>query len=627
MAGDSVGGIQGQGYLSLMVDGKSLPPSPGLVRSIDVLENTFSVPAAVMVFADRNNALRDKLAIVDGTQITITMGASSENLDTVTFSTIGVREFDEGGMRMLRVVGSINTPKYLYDTAGFSVRGTSIQALQKICDQCALTLDSNIQTDDSMLWLSATQSPKRFSHEIEQHIWINEEALPKVVVTADHRMIVRDINEELTKDPKYVFCFNVQHEKGQLPITEFRPKSVSGVMNGVSNYGDRLLWTSSDGKTNELKGVTVKGKDPLNVNSDIREGIVGTRQAYARPTNDINLHKNFQQAYYNWKRQNMAYTETARALYVGGVSGIDLLSCVEVKACFPMRDGAGNMDYKTSGNWIVIGRTRSYRNNTYCESFLLARNFTPVKGDTNIGGGKNILNVPVSTVANILRPFQINGNITQALDGSSMIDKIFTNHDLRLNVMLDQFKMDSDMFSFPELAEKYGEGADFLNSLMQEFNMARFLTGICDALNQLHKLSINIAIDFGPTILSALANRIDAMEGMLGGFTNDINGLIASGDIPDYYMDGPQFSQSCVSNKLEDLQRMVKDELPDKCLDASSISKLFGPSTNLSQLIRQAEENLRNLLCSMGDGTVDGSSKFGAPNGQKLSMYMPGVQS
>ena len=332
MAGDSIGGVEGQGYLSLMIDGKSLPPSPGLVRYIDVLENTFSVPAAVMVFADRNNALRDKYAIVDGTQITVTMGMSSENLDTITFSTIGVREFDEGGMRMLRVVGSINTPKYLYDTAGFSVRGTSIQALQKICDQCALTLDSNVQTDDSMLWLSATQSPKRFSHEIEQHIWINEEALPKVVVTADHRMIVRDINAELQKDPKYVFCFNVQHEKGQLPITEFRPKSTSGVMNGVSNYGERLLWASSDGKTNELKGVTVKGKDPLNVNSDIREGIVGTRQAYARPTNDINLHKNFQQAYYNWKRQSMAYTETARALYVGGVTGIDLLSCVEVRS-------------------------------------------------------------------------------------------------------------------------------------------------------------------------------------------------------------------------------------------------------------------------------------------------------
>jgi len=623
MATESAGGIHGQGYISLLVDGKSLPPSPGLIRSVNTLENTFSIPAAVLVLVDRNNSLRDKYAIVDGTQITITMGSTIENALTTTFSTIGVREFDENGMRVLRVVAAINASKFIYDTAGFSVRGTSIQALQKICDQCGLTLDSNVQTDDNMLWLSAAQSPKRFMHEIEQHIWIDDEALPKVALTNDRSMIVRNVNEELQKDAQHIFCFNVEAERGQYPLKEFRPKSSSGVMNGVSNYGERLLWNSSDGKINELKGVSVKGKDPLNVNSDIREGIVGTRQAYARPTNDSNLHKNFQQAYYNWKRQSMAYTETARALYVGGVSNIRLLDCVEVRSCFPQKDGAGVLDYKTSGNWIVIGITRSYQGSAYAETYLLARNFTGVKGETNIGGGKNILSIPKATVASILRPFQINPNIKQALDSLSPIDNIFSNHELRLNVMLDQFKTDSDIFSFPELAEKYGEGADMLNSLMKEFNMARFLAGVCDVLNSLEKLSINIAIDFGPSILSSLANRIDQMEGMLGGFTDDINGLIANGDIPDYYMGGPQFSQSCVSNKLNDLQRAVKDELPDRCLDASSISKLFGPSTNLSQLIRQAEENLRNLLCSMGDGTVDGSSKFGAPNGEKLEMYLP----
>lgn len=623
MADESFGGVQGQGYISLMIDGKSLPPSPGLIRSVDIIENVFSIPCALMVFIDRNNVLRDKNAIVDGTQITITMGSKIENAETFTFATFGVKEFDEGGLRGLRVLAAINATKFIYDTKGFSVRGTSIQALQKICDSTGFTLDSNVQTDDNMLWLSATQSPKRFTHEIEQHMWINEDALPKVAISTDKKIIVRDINAELNKQAEYVMCFNVAHEGNELAIKEFRPKSVSGVMNGVSNYGERLLWTSSDGKTNELKGVSVKGKDPLNVNSDIREGIVGTRQAYAKPTNDINLHKNFQYAYYNWKRQSMAYTESARALYVGGVSGIPLLSCVEARTSFPQRDGNGVTDYKTSGNWIVIGRTRSYRDSSYAESFLLSRNFTPVKGETNVGGGSNILNIPVPTVASILRPFQINTNIKQAIDGSSLIDSIFSNHELRLNVMLDQFTSDSDMFSFPELAEKYGEGADYLKALMKEFSFAQFLTGICEAMNQLEKLSVNIAIDFGPSILSALASRVSTMEGMLDSFTGDINGLIANGDIPDYYMGGPQFSQSCVSNKLSDLQNAIKDELPDKCLDASSISKLMGPSTSLSQMIRQAEEDLRNMLCAMGDGTVDGSSKFGAPNGQKLSNYLP----
>lgn len=624
MANTSSGGVQGQGFISILVDGESLPPTPGLVRSINIIENTFSVPCAVLVLADRNNALRSNNAIVDGTLITLTVGSDIESTATVTFSTVACREYDEDGIRMLRVIVAMNSKKFMYDTAGFSTRGTSIKVLQEICTRCGLTLDSDIKPDDNMLWLSMAQSPKRFSSEIEQHIWINEEALPKIVLTADLRMIVRDANAVLHGKPKATLIFNSAEQKaGEIQIHEFRPKSTSGVFNGVSNYGDRLLWNSSDGKTHELKGVTVKSKESLNVNSDTREGIVGTRQAYARNTNEINLHPNFQRAYYNWKRQSLAYTESALALVIGGVPDIDLLDCVEIKAGFPTAQVDQQFDPKTSGNWLVIGRTKSFSNNVYSEVFLFARNFTAVEGTTNVGGGKNIITTPVSTVANILRPFQINGNIKQALDGSSLVDFMQQNHELRLNVLTDQFKLDSNIFSFPELAEKYGEGADYLKSIMQEFSMARFLTGICEAMNSLEKLSINLVIDYGPSILSSLADRIDQMEGMLNGFTGDINGLIADGDIPDYYMDGPSFNQRCVSNKIEDLQKAATDALPDKCLDASSITKLLGPSTNLSQLIRQTEEQLRDLLCAMGDGTVDGSSKFGAPNGEKLETYLP----
>jgi len=298
MANTSSGGVQGQGFISILVDGESLPPTPGLVRSINIIENTFSVPCAVLVLADRNNALRSNNAIVDGTLITLTVGSDIESTATVTFSTVACREYDEDGIRMLRVIVAMNSKKFMYDTAGFSTRGTSIKVLQEICTRCGLTLDSDIKPDDNMLWLSMAQSPKRFSSEIEQHIWINEEALPKIVLTADLRMIVRDANAVLHGKPKATLIFNSAEQKaGEIQIHEFRPKSTSGVFNGVSNYGDRLLWNSSDGKTHELKGVTVKSKESLNVNSDTREGIVGTRQAYARNTNEINLHPNFHRAY------------------------------------------------------------------------------------------------------------------------------------------------------------------------------------------------------------------------------------------------------------------------------------------------------------------------------------------
>lgn len=622
------GGVKDQGYFGLLLDGKAPPSMPNLIRSVHVYENTFALPCALIIFSDQTNVLRSTHAIVDGTKITMVMGPDQESASTLTFSVFAVREYGEGGTPMLNVLCILDAPTFIFDTRSFSIRGTSIDALKQVASFGGLTPDfGDVQTSDIMNWVSAASSPKKFCHEIEQHMWISEEALPKMFITADKRMVVRDINKLFEDDPKAYWLFN-HKPTGDTPLYnlhEFRPKSMSGVFNGMSNYGEKLLWTDADGKTNELSSVTVKSTDPLNINSDTRGDIAGTRKQYARPTNDINLHSKYQQAYYSNKRQSMTYTETARALILGGCPEVDLFDIVDVSAGVINGQRQVETDIKVSGKWLVIGRTRVFVGGMYSEAFLLSRNFTPVEGTSNIGGGSNIIQTPLSTVANVLRPFQINANIKQALDGSNPIDWIAQQHNLQLDIMLDQFQTDSEMFKFPELAAKYGEGVDYLNSLMQEFNMAKYLTGICNVLNSLEKLSVNLAINYKGSILGALAGRIDAMENMLSGFTGDVNSLIANGDIPAEYLDGPQINQRCVSNKIDDMNRMLTDALPDKCLDALSISKLLGPSTNLAQLIRQQEENLRNFLCSLGDGTVDGSGKHGTPDGEKLEMYLPRV--
>lgn len=624
----AAGGVQNQGYFGILIDGKTPPPTPNLVRSVQVFENTFAVPAALLVLADRTNILRSTHAIVDGTKITLTMGPSSDAASTFTFSVFAAREYDEGGVHMMSVLCALDAPTFLFDSRSFAIKGTSLDALRQVCSIGGLTLDAgDLQPKDIMSWTAAAVSPKKFAFDIMQHMWISEEALPKIFITADKRMVVRDLNALFDKDP--VAYFNFNHPDTGLSPTyrahEFRPKSLSGIFNGMSNYGEKLLWADAKGKTNELSTVTVKGRDPLNINSDTRGDITATRKAYARPTNDINIHDKYMQAYYSNKRQSMTYTETARVLVLGGVPGVDIFDVVQVDAGLISGSNDVKTDEKVSGKWVVIGRTRVYSSMMYSEALLLARNFTPVEGTSNIGGGSNIIQTPLATVANVLRPYQINSSIKQALDGANPLDWVAQQHNYQLDVQLDQFQTDSEMFKFPELAAKYGEGADYLNSLMQEFNMAKYLTGICNALNSLEKLSVNFAINYKGSILGSMADRLDSMENMLGGFTKDVNGLISNGDIPAEYMDGPQINQRCVSNKIDDMSRMLDDALPDKCLDAFSISKLLGPSTNLSQLIRQQEENLRNFLCALGDGTVDGSSDQGTPDGEKLEMYMPRV--
>lgn len=623
----SVGGIDGLGFFGLLIDGKTPPATPGLLRSCFVIENPVSIPAMVIEFADHNNKLRNENAIVDGTLFKVSMGPTEDSVETFEFRAIGVREYDDGGTRIIRTVCAFNAPAFIYDSRSFAIIGTSRDALQKIADVCGMELDmpDTLQPKDNMKWLSATQSPKRFASEIEKHIWLGEEAMPKMLLSADRRIIVRDLSQVIEQQPTAVLVFNGKAAAGEYDLSEFRTKSSAGTFNGVSNYGDALLWSDSKGNINELKSVNVKTRDPLNINSETRGEIVGARRQYARPSNDSNIHGDYNKAYYNWRRQAMTYTETARALVPGGCPAVGLLDCVEVKASMQTADATQLTDVKTSGKWIVIGKTRSYYSGQYNDVLLLSRNFTPVEGTTGIGGGANLALTVFPTIADILRPFQINTNIKQALEGLNPLDFLAQSHELRLNVMLDQFQTDSEAFKFPELAQKYGEGADYLKSLMQEFNMAAFINSICGTLSKLEKLSVNLVIDYGPSILSSLASRLDAMEGMMDGFTGDINDLVANGDIPSEYLDGPQINQTCVSNKLSDLQKSLDDALPDKCMDAFSMGRLLGPKTNLSQLLRQTEEDLRNLLCSLGDGTVDGSNKTGTPDGKKLEMYMPKV--
>lgn len=629
MAQVSVGGIEGLGFFGLLIDGKTPPATPGLIRSCFVIENPVSIPAMVIEFADQNNIMRNENAVVDGTRFTVSMGPVEDAVETFNFRAIGVREYDDGGIRIIRTVCAFDAPAFIYDSRSYAITGTSRDALQKIADSCGMQLDmpQTLQPKDNMKWLSATQSPKRFASEIEKHIWLGEEAMPKLMLTSDLRIVVRDLTQVIEQQPKAVLVFNGKAERGEYNVSELRTKSAAGTFNGVSNYGDALLWADSKGNINELKSVNVKTRDPLNINSETRGDIVGARRQYARPSNDSNIHSDYNKAYYNWRRQAMTYTETARALVPGGCPTVDLLDCIEVRAGIQTADVTKQTDIKTSGKWIVIGKTRAFYSGQYNEAILLGRNFTPVEGTTGVGAGANLAINKFPTIADVLRPFQINANIKQALDGLNPIDFLSQSHELRLNVMLDQFQTDSNAFKFPELAQKYGEGADYLKSLMQEFNMAAFINSICGTLSKLEKLSINLVIDYGPSILSSLAGRLDMMEGMMDGFTGDINNLVANGDIPSEYLDGPQINQTCVSNKVSDLQKSLSDALPDKCMDALSMSRLLGPKTNLSQLLRQTEEDLRNLLCSLGDGTVDGSNKTGTPDGKKLEMYMPKVSS
>lgn len=621
---DSAGGISSQSFLTIKINGEEMPASPGLVRTLHLIESSSFIPQAIMDLVDQKRTLRNELALVDGTRMEIRVGASQEQAETAYLSVLGTKEIETGGQRLLRVVCVLDAPSFIFDTKLNRFAGTSTQVLSQIASQYGLTYDGDISGSDSMSWLGIATSPRLFVRDIEQHMWVSEKAFPVISYTFDKQMLVRDLNTVIIGEPEQYFVFHSDTDKeGAIYFEELRPMSSSGAFNALSNYGDKAVWTDEDGAQTTLDSVTIDSNDNPNVSSSVREGIQGSKVRQLVPSPDSNSHKNWTKAKYNWTRQSLAYTENARGL-VRGQASVGLLTCVEViSGQLSDRTGEEEVDEKNSHKWVVVGKTRSVMYGQYSEAYVLTRNYTTVSGNSEVGGGSNQVSVPAPTAASPVRPTQINPSIKQAADGISPIDKYLTKYDLELKLLDQKFMDESKVFAFPELVEKYGENIDYLKALMQEYSMANFLAKMCNSLNLLEKLSINISLEFGADILGSLADRIDQYGDLMGSMVDGLNDLVSSGDIPDHYLSGVKLNQKCVSNKIDDLVGAVNDLLPSKCIDAHSMGSLTAPSMSLGSVIRQWEEFLRDMLCSLGDGTVDGSSLDGAPGFGELSDYVP----
>lgn len=619
----TIGGIQDSGVIAIKINGES-PNGQVMVLSCFIIENEPSIPAMLLILNDRHNILRNEFALVDGTQLEIRLGTNTEQTKEYKFRVFTVKEGTlPDGSTVLEVLALFDFPQFIFDTRSYTIKGNSQTALQTIATECGLEYDTDQVTNDVMKWTSVAQSARQFIQNIQLHAYLNDEAYLTTILDAQGTLILRDLNKQMTRRPQHLLSYNYDAGPGAILVHELQPRSNSGIYNATHNYGERIVWNSSDGKTNTLAELTHIATDPMNVNSEIRESLASSRKTYMQNSTDINYHENWVRAEYINKRHAATFTEMCRVLILHHEPDIQLYDSVELQAGVQSHDLEKRSDPKLSGQWVVVGRTRAFGDNRISTSYVLARNFTTVDGNTEVGGGKNSEPTPFETVAAMIRQYDFNFNISQMLNELNPIEALAKAQESALDTLKEEFKEMSDKYGFTELYDKYGETKDNLISLMQEFNVARWLVGMCQALNSLSKLSINISIELGPTILQDIAGRLDKLDGLGQSFTEQINSLIANGDIPDMYMDGAQINQRCVSNRLDDLQRSINDGIPDKCLDAFSIGRLLGPSMNLAQLVREYEEYLRNMLCALGDGTVDGSSEKGYTDGPELDDYIP----
>jgi hypothetical protein len=579
---------------------------------------------------DATGILRDKYAIVDGTRLSIDVGESVDNYETQEYRVFSPRQYEDGGSKIISALCVLNKPKYMFDVSSSFKKGTSVDAIKDLAQKGSIEVDSNVSPNDSMTWLSVAQPPRLSVAAIMSRMWLGDGKYPISMLNSQGKLIIRDATEVLQKTPEKKLFHMYNPEQGGIMVRQLRYKSISGLMNSLANYGSGVRHKLLDGSFEDHDSVKMQADGEVNINSEVKGSLVKT--AYAQGHFDpgttgagANVHRNWHKAEYNNSKVAAAFTEMCRAL-VYGRAGISLLSCVEIVAGQRVNDTTV-ASAKESGKWVVVGRTWKFVSGRYYEAYLMMRNYTSVEGSTPLSSSSsgNATQTPVSSTATATRPTQINSKLKQDGSGSSPLDSLAGEHELKVSALTSKFKMEGLQFKTPELVQKYGEDADFLDATMSEFSMASLIGGLCELLSPLEKASLSLAFDLGPSLLGALAGRIDEATGLLGSFASDVNDLIAKGEIPDEYLDQPQINSSCAGKSIEDLLNAVSDKFPSKCVDALSLGKLLGPSLSLAQLVAQLEDYIRDLLCSWGDGTVDGSSAKSDVNSQvgSLKDYVP----
>lgn len=612
-----MGGILGQHFLNIKINGQDLPNLRSAVVEVTINNVVLGVPSCKLVLNDMQGVFTGPLAIVDGTKITITRGKHIGALKTATFSAVGTRGGGSAGGNNLRVViGLLDLPAFFYDSRPYVKQGTSLDVYKDLASRAGLEFVTNIQqVDDSMRWMSFNVSPRQFIETLEKRMYMPNGGYPQSFVTEDKRLIVDDLLARMEEEPVAKFVFDYPPDAGESAIllTEFKDKSVSGHYNANVGYGHRTLATNDEGKVESYSKGTVKAQGHVNVNADRRERIAGTNtthESYMPVTKgaSANVHRNWVKAFDNWKRQFALFSEYSRGMVTGTLYTLEPLRPVQIKVGTITSKGA-KLREDVSGKWLYVGYTELIVSSGIFTAPLFHRNYVGATGNTQLADGESGKNEAITqspSVADPVRPPQIDDNVRQAKDGMTAMDSMVEKQTKAIEDLVSGFADNaSKAINLPELSSKYGAGADKLNALMSEFSMATMANRLCSILSPLEKLSLNFSLKDPGSILRMLDGRLGDIENMMGLFESDINGLIANGDIPAAYRDLPTINAPCAANKISEMTDAMDDKFGNKCLSALTLDKLHGPSLDLESLYAKYEQYMRKFLCAMGEGNTE----------------------
>lgn len=293
-------GLQGNGTLSIKIDGKELPLSNlRFSRLLITSHMLYHCPMGELSFVDNYGLLAKSLPPFDGAPLTVSIGRSKASVKSYSFRIFNVKQQNQadGTQYTLSMISSLD--KWRLHTVRTAEQGSSQAAITQIALACDLNFNGDA-TNDAQVWLPLNETYCKFARRIANHGYAGQDSTMLLGVTLDNELRYRNLTK--IKLDKTVPGFTAGSENG-IWVTSYELVSKSGLSNQAGGYGTTSFQfnpTTSEMTTAD-KVRTRRLSSALNVNSEAKTA-TDTGVKVVLPGNAGNTHSNSARAYHQNKR-------------------------------------------------------------------------------------------------------------------------------------------------------------------------------------------------------------------------------------------------------------------------------------------------------------------------------------
>ncbi len=360
-------GFSDKVQIELVINGRKFPfDQVNILETLHMSCSTkVSTPMMFMKLIDSAHWLSKTQDLLDGTPISITYIV--QGIKKVrNFRLHSFKESLAPSGIAYSIDGYLDTVPYWLKSVSQPVIGSSDFILQSIANDCRINYKGT-KTSDSMTWFPINKKYHEFAGEVAAHGFVNEQSCMQLAYDLDDVLIYANLAEDKAIKG---FFLTAKYDENTYTVTDFQPKSKTGLMNAVSGYAEEMreqsILTITPDITNKAKVKSLTSR--LMLNKNIHKTVDQQGQVYFRPIDAGNTHENYWSAYYQNKRLANMYGFGLDLVIAQPSEGVQLLDVINYEA--RLQDGQVTA---YSGKYVVTARVIFIHGNNYFEKFEVCR--------------------------------------------------------------------------------------------------------------------------------------------------------------------------------------------------------------------------------------------------------------